>query len=146
MNKDQSDSFKKVTWFTFIVIIAFVIGLMIGGGNKTTTYQPKASENTVGTTSVGKPNLIGVVVGVQAVNNGNYAMVVSGINEPDYVTNSANKVPLQAKNYLVVVTPKTKVVKVTTGQVLTVNELKKDVQVAVATGTDLSTALQIGIK
>lgn len=122
---------------------------MVGRDNKTSSVQPKASEgaqSSADISSAAKPNLIGTVVSVQAVNNGNYAMVVNGINEPDFIANSANKVPLKASNYLVVVTPKTRIVKVTTGQVLTVKELQKDAQVAVETESDLSTVLQIGVK
>lgn len=140
---------KKAALIIFVIFAVFVMGLMMGRGNKTTAYQPKASTSvqavSTGTSAV-QPNLIGVVTSIQAVNNGNYAIIVNGINQPDFVVNSANQTPLKAKNYLVIVTPKTILVKVSTGKVLTIKELQKNAQVAIATGSDLSTALEIAVK
>ncbi len=146
---------KKLFPFIVIVVMAFVLGLLLGGGRtgQVNTYRSKASETTNLPKTVSSaqpitpPNLVGTVTSVFSVNDGKRTVVVNGVSQRDYQSSlSGGKTP-KAKNYLIVVTASTKIYKNSPNLVAwTADKLAKDQQVLVYATNDLVTAIRIDIK
>lgn len=145
---------KKLSTYIF-VIIAFVLGLLLGGGRgaQVNTLPSKASEtanvstNSSSTQPATTPNLVGTVVSVFAVNDGKRTVVVSGVSQGDYQASLASGKTPKAKNYLIVVTPSTKIYKYSPTVVSwTADKLAKDQQVLVFATNDLVSVIRIDVK
>lgn len=144
---------KKLFPTIAIVIIAFVLGLLLGGGrtSQPNIYQPKAS----GTTNIPNnalqpttaPNLVGTITSVFVVNDGKRTVVVNGVSQADYQASLAGGKTPKTKNYLIVVTPSTKIYKDSPSLIAwTADKLAKNQQVLVYATNDLVTAVRINIK
>lgn len=146
---------KKLFPTIAIVIIAFVLGLLLGGGrtSQPNIYQPKASGTTnissltSGTQPNTPPNLVGTITSVFAVNDGKRTVVVNGVSQADYQASLAGGKTPKTKNYLIVVTPSTKIYKDSPSLIAwTADKLAKNQQVLVYATNDLITAVRINIK